>query len=90
MKDKYRIHFNPRYVIYDKDIFTKYCQNTLTADQACRALERFVMQKVTFEKLIANVYWLGYGSLFEQHHIVGTEVEHIRETVRPSTYSQAY
>lgn len=85
MLDEYRIKFafSEPLAAKDKATFEAFANHRITADQACRRIEKNNgLDHVSWEQLIANVWWLGYQTQFILNYIVTAETDRIVEGVR--------
>lgn len=57
----------------DSNVFMKYAQNIIPIERAMYDIKQKNDFDVTREQILANVYWLGYGNIFEKYHKITRE-----------------
>ena len=73
--EEHRIDFvsNATSASRDSAVFMKYAQNIIPIERAMYEIKQKNDFDVTREQILANVYWLGYGKVFERYHKITSE-----------------
>lgn len=82
LRDIYRIPFEPfeTTVTMDKNTFSRFANGVIDAARAAYDIEsanHLPHGCISHDILLANVYWLGYGSIYELHHPLSDNDVHI-------------
>lgn len=89
IKNKQRIKFRKcadHLVSQDRYTLNYFSRNFISEEEAIRRLElnnriSNRCDKITHERLIANVFWLGYGNVYIAHHTMSDKDKSIMNSV---------